>query len=118
MSDIGYNVDWDEDDDTITFRIRDITARFGRGPRSEKVAFERDVFRGIDFTLNAYEPDNYMNASNGYNTHWSVNGNEVRVTILDLNYDERGRNNRGRVKVAWMQQSIGDVVVQLSAYRD
>ena len=116
MSAAGFNAEWRRAGNSLIITILDMNATFGRSPRSTRVANLTDRIGGVQFTLNGYIPDNYMNANNGYNTDWSISGNQILITIEDLNADY-GVNNRGTTKVAWMQQSIGDKVFQLSAYR-
>jgi len=116
MAAAGFNAEWRRDGNSLVITILDMDATFGRSARSTKVANLTDRIGGVQFTLNGYIPDNYMNASNGYNTNWSIIGNQIQITIIDLNADH-GVNNRGTTKVAWMQQSIGNKVFQLSAYR-
>jgi len=116
MATAGFNAEWHQDGNSLIITILDMDATFGRSPRSIKVANLTDRIGGVQFTLNGYIPDNYMNASNGYNTNWLIIGNQIQITIIDLNADH-GANKRVTIKVAWMQQSIGDKVFQLSAYR-
>ena len=116
MTAAGFNAEWRRAGNSLIITILDMNATFGRGPRSTRVANLTDTIGGVQFTLNGYIPDKDMNANNGHNTDWSINGNQILITIEDLNADH-GVNNKGTTKVAWMQQSIGDKVFQLSAYR-
>ncbi len=117
----GFNADWARDGNSISITVRDMNHNEGESStgKSQKVANITAKIQpeNVQFTFIVYRPYKQMNVENGYNSNWHISGNQIIVTIPDL-FEDHGPSNRGNSRmVAHMQQSVGNVVVQLSAYR-
>jgi hypothetical protein len=73
---------------------------------------------GLQFTLNVYRPHNSMDRSTSENARVSViRGGRINIEILDI-HEDLGPSSTGKTNlVAHVQESIGDVIVQLTVYR-
>ena len=117
----GYNAGWNLSGNTLLIYIPNINADYGdsKSGKSKNVASRVDhINSNLHFTLNVYRPKREMNVSTCENANILVNnGGRINIEIIDLDED-LGPSSTGNSRiVAHAQESVRDVVVQLSVYR-
>ena len=117
----GYNAGWELSGNTLIIYIPNMNADYGysKSRKSKNVASRVDhIGSNLHFTLNVYRPIREMNVSTCENANILVrNGGRINIEIIDLKED-LGLSSSGNSRiVAHAQESVRDVVVQLSVYR-
>lgn len=117
----GFNAGWERNGNTLLIYVPNMNADYGPSStgKSIKVANREDMMDyGLQFTLNVYRPHNQMDRSTSENARVSViRGGRINIEILDI-HEDLGPSSTGKTNlVAHVQQSVGDVIVQLTVYR-
>lgn len=117
----GFNAGWERNGNTLLIYVPNMNADYGPSStgKSIKVANREDMMDyGLQFTLNVYRPHNSMDRSTSENARVSViRGGRINIEILDI-HEDLGPSSTGKTNlVAHVQESIGDVIVQLTVYR-